>query len=224
VTLDNAGAREIATALQGLAGQSGGEGARTPVSIAAIDSSNAIALRGDPTSVARFAEMAKQLDARAQSGAEIRVYRLEYANAETFWAPALLVLSLICDGIDGSLAIVTNKSTKWGAILDSTVDRLTEIFWVLALYKVGADLNLLIIVLLAAFVQEYMRARAGGLGVAEVGIVTFAERPVRASFVFIVFIALQLNFTIYNQIIMCWLVLQLISLFMLTRFTYSKLR
>jgi phosphatidylglycerophosphate synthase len=149
---------------------------------------------------------------------------LLYANAETFWAPALLVLSLICDGIDGSLAIVTNKSTKWGAILDSTVDRLTEIFWVLALYKVGADLNLLIIVLLAASVQEYVRARAAGLGVSEVGIVTFAERPVRASFVFIVFISLQFNFTIYNQIIICWLALQLISLFMLSRFTYSKLR
>jgi phosphatidylglycerophosphate synthase len=149
---------------------------------------------------------------------------LLYANAETFWAPALLVLSLICDGIDGSLAIVTNKSTKWGAILDSTVDRLTEIFWVLALYKIGADLKLLIIVLLTASVQEYVRARAAGLGVSEVGIVTFAERPVRASFVFIVFISLQFNFTIYNQIIVCWLSLQLISLFMLSRFTYSKLR
>lgn len=83
VTLDNAGAREIAVALQGLAGQGGGEGGRSPVSVAAIDSSNAIALRGDPTSVARFAAMAKQLDDRAQSGAEIRVYRLEHANAET---------------------------------------------------------------------------------------------------------------------------------------------
>jgi len=148
---------------------------------------------------------------------------LLYANAETFWAPALLVLSLICDGIDGSLAIITNKSTKWGAILDSTVDRLTEIFWVLALYKIGADLKLLIIVLLAASVQEYVRARAAGLGVSEVGIVTFAERPVRASFVFIVFISLQFNFIIYNQIIICWLALQLISLIMLSRFTYSKL-
>jgi phosphatidylglycerophosphate synthase len=148
---------------------------------------------------------------------------LVYANAQTFWAPALLVLSLICDGIDGSLAMITNKSTKWGAILDSTVDRLTEIFWVLALYKIGADLKLLIIVLLSASVQEYVRARAAGLGVSEVGIVTFAERPVRASFVFIVFISLQFNFTIYNQIIICWLALQLISLFMLSRFTYSKL-
>ena len=63
--------------------EGGGEGGRSPVSIAAVDSSNAIALRGDPTSVARFAAMAKQLDERAQSGAEIRVYRLEFANAET---------------------------------------------------------------------------------------------------------------------------------------------
>jgi phosphatidylglycerophosphate synthase len=146
-----------------------------------------------------------------------------FLNANTSWASVLLVLSLICDGIDGSLAILTKKSTKWGAILDSVVDRLTEIFWVLALYKIGADLKLLVLVLLTASLQEYVRARSAGLGVSEVGIVTFAERPVRASFVFIVFISLQFDFIIYNQIILFWLLLQLFSLFILVRFTYSKL-
>jgi phosphatidylglycerophosphate synthase len=146
-----------------------------------------------------------------------------FLNANTPWASVLLVLSLICDGIDGSLAILTKKPTKWGAILDSVVDRLTEIFWVLALYKIGADLKLLILVLLTASLQEYVRARSAGLGVSEVGIVTFAERPVRASFVFIVFISLQFDFIIYNQIILFWLLLQLFSLFTLVRFTYSKL-
>ena len=147
-----------------------------------------------------------------------------FLNANTSWASVLLVLSLICDGIDGSLAILTKKSTKWGAILDSVVDRLTEIFWVLALYKIGADLKLLVLVLLTASLQEYVRARSAGLGVSELGIVTFAERPVRASFVFIVFISLQFDFIIYNQIILFWLLLQLFSLFTLVRFTYSKLR
>ena len=146
-----------------------------------------------------------------------------FLNANTSWASVLLVLSLICDGIDGSLAILTKKSTKWGAILDSVVDRLTEIFWVLSLYKIGADLKLLVLVLLTASLQEYVRARSAGLGVSEVGIVTFAERPVRASFVFIVFISLQFDFIIYNQIILFWLLLQLFSLFTLVRFTYSKL-
>src|SRR3546814_6972489 len=46
VTLKNAGAREIAAALAALV-PAAGEGARAPVAIVPIDSSNAIALRGD---------------------------------------------------------------------------------------------------------------------------------------------------------------------------------
>ena len=82
VTLRNAGAREIATALQALAG-AGAEGVGPPVTIVPIDSSNAIALRGDATQVARFVQMAGELDGRAAAGTELRVYWLEHANAET---------------------------------------------------------------------------------------------------------------------------------------------
>ena len=82
VTLRNAGAREIATALQALAG-AGAEGSGPPVTIVAIDSSNAIALRGDSAQVARFVQMAGELDSRAAAGTELRVYWLEHANAET---------------------------------------------------------------------------------------------------------------------------------------------
>lgn len=82
VTLRNAGAREIATALQALAG-AGAEGVGPPVTIVPIDSSNAIALRGDATQVARFVQMAGELDTRAAAGTELRVYWLEHANAET---------------------------------------------------------------------------------------------------------------------------------------------
>jgi general secretion pathway protein D len=81
VNLRNAGAREIATSLQALA-QQGGEGVVAPVTVVAIDSSNSIALRGDPGAVAKFVQMAKELDQRAESGTEIRVHQLDYANAE----------------------------------------------------------------------------------------------------------------------------------------------
>lgn len=81
VNLRNAGAREIATSLQTLA-QQGGEGVVTPVTVVAIDSSNSIALRGDPGAVAKFVQMARELDQRAESGTEIRVHQLDYANAE----------------------------------------------------------------------------------------------------------------------------------------------
>jgi general secretion pathway protein D len=84
IALQNAGAREIAAALQGLAAQGvSGEGSRPSVTVVPIDSSNAIALRGEPSTVSRFATMAKELDNKAESGAEIRVYWLDHANAET---------------------------------------------------------------------------------------------------------------------------------------------
>jgi len=82
VTLKNAGAREIAAALQALV-PAAGEGAQKPVAIVPIDSSNAIALRGDQAMVARFVQMANDLDAKAAGGTELRVYWLEHANAET---------------------------------------------------------------------------------------------------------------------------------------------
>ena len=93
VTLQNAGAREVATALQALAGggsaAAGGQGGAAPagggtaggVSVVSIDSSNSVVLRGDPSTVARLASVAAELDRKARSGTEIRVVFLENADA-----------------------------------------------------------------------------------------------------------------------------------------------
>ena len=148
---------------------------------------------------------------------------LLYMNSNAIWAPLILVISLICDGVDGSLAIITRQSSKWGALLDSVVDRLTEVFWVLALYRLGVDSKILISVFILASTQEYLRARAGGVGLKQVGVVTVAERPVRASFIFIALVAFNLNLEILNQITFVWLILQAISFLTVVRFTAAKL-
>lgn len=148
---------------------------------------------------------------------------LLYMNSSAIWAPLILVISLICDGVDGSLAIITRQSSKWGALLDSVVDRLTEVFWALALYSLGVDSKILITVLILASTQEYLRARAGGVGLKQVGVVTVAERPVRASFIFIALVAFNLNLEILNQITFVWLILQAISFLTVVRFTAAKL-
>ena len=90
VALKNASAKEIATALQGLigAGTGGGQGgqggaaAGPSASVVAVEGSNAVALRGDPTTVARLAQVAADLDQKARNGTEIRVVFLENADAE----------------------------------------------------------------------------------------------------------------------------------------------
>ncbi|NIJ17011.1 type II secretion system secretin GspD [Sphingobium vermicomposti] len=82
VLLRNAGAREIATSLQALVQSGSGEGAVRAATIVPIDSSNAVAIRGDAGTVTRLAQMARDLDRQAASGTEIRVYWLEHADAE----------------------------------------------------------------------------------------------------------------------------------------------
>jgi general secretion pathway protein D len=47
-----------------------------------VDSSNAIAFRGDGAAVARLIEVARELDRRAANGSEIRVVFLQHADAE----------------------------------------------------------------------------------------------------------------------------------------------
>jgi general secretion pathway protein D len=86
VPLKNAGAREIAASLNQLAaagGGGGGEGGgRTGVIVVAVDSSNAVALRGDTAAVAKMAETVVDLDRRAAAGADVRVIFLAHADAE----------------------------------------------------------------------------------------------------------------------------------------------
>jgi general secretion pathway protein D len=88
VALKNASAKEIATALQGLigTGSGGGQGGAAATgpsaSVVAVEGSNAVALRGDPTTVARLAQVAADLDQKARNGTEIKVVFLENADAE----------------------------------------------------------------------------------------------------------------------------------------------
>lgn len=146
----------------------------------------------------------------------------QFANSPV--AALFLVLSLFFDGIDGSLAIVTKVTSKFGAFTDSFVDRLSEIFWALALYKLGAPAILVFLALLATYIQEYLRARAGGLGYEEVGIVTICERPVRASLIFIAIVANGLNFEFVTAISIVWVAMQFIALFQLTGSLYKRLK
>jgi len=147
-----------------------------------------------------------------------------WPTAQSWLAPVFLVLSLICDGIDGSLAMISEKTSRRGAMIDSFVDRVSEVFWALAFYRIGADLRVIFIAAILAFTQEYLRARAAGLGYSDITAVTIAERPVRASLLFIAFIALQLNINLVSNISMIWLGMQGVSLIYLSGVYFKRLQ
>jgi archaetidylinositol phosphate synthase len=129
------------------------------------------------------------------------------------WSAALfIILSIFFDGFDGSLAIVQGVQSKVGAVIDSVVDRASEIFWALALFEIGGPWEIIFIALVVAGTQEYVRARAGGLGLTEIGVISIGERPVRAIFTIIALITFHIKPNLIKAIVIAWLIVQFIAL------------
>jgi CDP-diacylglycerol--glycerol-3-phosphate 3-phosphatidyltransferase len=144
-------------------------------------------------------------------------------TAHSAWAIFFLVFSLFCDGIDGSVAIFQHRDSKWGATLDSVADRISEALWFYALYAIGVPAWIPITLWSVAAFQEYARAKLISLGVSDIGVVTPAERPVRASFLFIVLILNQLSLQGATALSIAFLAVQMYSFVSVVRFSRSQL-
>jgi CDP-diacylglycerol--glycerol-3-phosphate 3-phosphatidyltransferase len=145
-------------------------------------------------------------------------------NPLSLWAIPLLVLSLYADGIDGSVAIYQKRQSSFGAILDSVADRISEALWFYVAYRIGTPAWLVLGTYVIASTQEYARARLGGLGISDVGVVTPAERPVRASFIFIALVAFAFGLNPVIAAMAPLFGLQVWSFFLVARFAHNSLR
>lgn len=127
------------------------------------------------------------------------------------WGGILILFSGLFDLWDGALARVKGK-TRFGAVLDSTLDRLSEALLFLALLFFFRELVWLIfLALVGSFLVSYIRARGEGVGIpCPTGFFTRAER--------IIILALGL---ILNQIFIALLIIAVLSwLTSLQRFIY----
>ena len=99
---------------------------------------------------------------------------------------ALILGSGLFDLLDGALARFSKQTTKFGAVLDSTVDRISEaatlcglLIWYVAEGGTTLEIVLVLVVLVGSFLVSYIRARAEGLGWrCQVGLFTRAERVI----------------------------------------------
>ncbi len=94
-------------------------------------------------------------------------------------AAALVAVSGVCDGLDGTLALRTGRASRAGALLDAVADRAADGAYLLALWAAGGRAAWCVGAGAALAGLEYVRARAGALGMADVGVVTVGERPTR---------------------------------------------
>jgi CDP-diacylglycerol--glycerol-3-phosphate 3-phosphatidyltransferase len=130
------------------------------------------------------------------------------ATGEFLWAGLVYIFAAVCDAIDGTLARVSGKGSRFGAFLDSTIDRFEESIVLLGLSiyyaQVGGqwEIPLILVVAVGSLMVSYTRARAEAIGVScKVG---FMTRPPR---VFITIAGLLLN-----QVFIALIVLAVTSL------------
>jgi len=138
-------------------------------------------------------------------------------------AGIVVVIAGLFDMLDGALARVTGRVTRFGAVLDSTLDRLCEAMLLLALAYIFARDNEIIwslicgIAMLGSLMVSYIRARIEGLGVeCKAGIFTRPERVIimalglllsglnYALFIAIALLAVLSFFTVIERLIYAW--------------------
>ena len=101
-----------------------------------------------------------------------------------FAAGLVMLFAGFFDMLDGALARHTNRTTCFGAVLDSTLDRLSEAILLIGilLYIVNQSsvaVLLVFLALLGSLLVSYIRARAEALGLeCRVGLFTRAERVI----------------------------------------------
>ena len=108
-----------------------------------------------------------------------------YPRGEFFVGTLVITAFVFSDMVDGAMARMSGRSSRWGAFLDSTLDRIGDgaVFGGLVLWF-AAEQNILMAslalwCLVVGSVVSYARARAEGLGMtANVGVAERADRLV----------------------------------------------
>lgn len=105
---------------------------------------------------------------------------LLFGLARPLGACLALLLSGVLDITDGLVAEKTNTKSRYGAILDSTLDRYSESFIYMGLafhFRTHWPLWLAVLAFLGSMMVSYTRARAEGLGFeCKIGLMQRAER------------------------------------------------
>ncbi len=111
---------------------------------------------------------------------------LLFGFGEFFWAGIVLIIATVFDMLDGSVARLTGKETKFGGFLDSSLDRISDMIAFIGIIVFYAsntpqrsttNVFLASLAMMTSVMVSYTAARSDSLGVkANVG---FLQRPER---------------------------------------------
>lgn len=130
---------------------------------------------------------------------------------------ALVILSGFMDVLDGFIARKTGKVSRFGAFIDSTIDRVNDSLFIIGLYLLGLDILPTLLLLITSLLISYIRARAEALGVRMegVGLIERAER-----LIIITVVAVLLGYIYIAGIILAYILIALSAVTVVQRIIY----
>lgn len=92
-------------------------------------------------------------------------------------ALVLVLLSVVCDGVDGAVAVLSATASPFGSVADKAADRVADCAFAAVLWRCGAPWPLALAAGSLSLAHEALRQLLGGARLARI---TVAERPTRA--------------------------------------------
>jgi len=111
---------------------------------------------------------------------------------------SLLIISAYMDVLDGAIARISGRVSRFGAVLDSFSDRVTEFNYLFALAILGLSPYLAMVMLTLSFLISYLRSKGElqGIRMEGVGILERSERILIVMSMFAVFMLRKSVFSI----------------------------
>jgi len=125
---------------------------------------------------------------------------------ELVFVMVLMLLSSLADVMDGALARAFGRVTKFGSVLDSFSDRVSEFMFFYSLVLLGIRIELTLIALSVSFLVSYLRALGEKFGIKMEG-VGLLERGERLILLLIAFIGILVHLDIIANISILLLIL-----------------
>jgi len=110
------------------------------------------------------------------AGALLAVGAVVAARPWPWVALGLVLASVVCDGLDGAVAVLSDRATRSGARADAVADRVADASFAAILWRTGAPWWLALAAGTVGLAHEGFRALRGG---ARLGRLTVSERPTR---------------------------------------------
>jgi len=146
-----------------------------------------------------------------------------YFSKATILCFVLILLSALMDAVDGEVARIKGTSGSLGSFIDSVVDRVEDVIYILPLGVLGATWEVISALIGSSLIISYIRAKAESLGLKMEGR-GLIERGERIIIIAISLLIYSYSKFIFEIILYLLLFLSIFTIFQRFKYVYNTIK